>query len=635
MIGRYPDFDVLETADSWDDATRKVVLARLDQPGPLRFFTAPEEPCLRAFCDTVLAQDTEPRVPVAESVDSKLADGRLDGYQYADMPDDRDTWRLVLRALDETASDRYGKASFAAAEPDIREAIIGQFSQGRLDGGTWDASQRQARLVGLHAGDFVGLLLPPVGLERDRIRRSCLPTRIHAPRWCHRAGRGARTVRVSRRHRRRPGPCGRGRRDLMGDFWRGLLKGSVGPPDNDSRYLLDVHSRDLPGEKTMRRYRDEDEVDLVVVGAGAGGSVLAQRLARAGWRIVMLEAGPFWHPDQDWVSDEAGSHALYWTQKRILGGDDPIELGKNNSGRGVGGSMVHYAGYTPRFHPMRLRDVHPRRRRSGLAHRLRGHPSPLRAHRTRVAGGRTELALGLPTPLLLCPTPDFGSGRQTLARGPSGSASRCGSDRSESSTVRSATGRTASTAATACRAARSTRRPARMSPTCPMRWPTTWRYAPTAWLPASNSMKPAARAESSTTTRRRRERLQRAEAVAVAGYSIETPAPAAELGQRALPKRVGQQRRSGRTLCDGAGRQPVRRPVVRRSADVQSTAAGGLLRAILRNRRLPWLRARVLRPDCVAAADRMGRTCSCRRSLGCARCASTCATTTTGRLSAC
>jgi choline dehydrogenase-like flavoprotein len=51
------------------------------------------------------------------------------------------------------------------------------------------------------------------------------------------------------------------------------------------------------------------------------------------------------------VSDEAGSHKLYWTQKRIIGGSDPQELGKNNSGRGVGGSMVHYAGYTPRFHP--------------------------------------------------------------------------------------------------------------------------------------------------------------------------------------------------------------------------------------------------------------------------------------------
>ncbi|KZS75746.1 glucose-methanol-choline oxidoreductase [Mycobacterium kansasii] len=125
----------------------------------------------------------------------------------------------------------------------------------------------------------------------------------------------------------------------------------TGPRDNDSRFLLDVHSRDLPGESTMRRYSDDEEVDLLIVGAGAGGSVLAQRLARAGWRIVILEAGPFWHPDEDWVSDEAGSHELYWTQKRIIGGSDPIELGKNNSGRGVGGSMVHYAGYTPRFHP--------------------------------------------------------------------------------------------------------------------------------------------------------------------------------------------------------------------------------------------------------------------------------------------
>jgi Gluconate 2-dehydrogenase subunit 3 len=138
MIGRYPDFDVLDTVDSWDDATRKVVLARLERPGPLRFFTAEEEPCLRAFCDTVLAQDREPRVPVAESVDSKLADGRLDGYQYADMPDDRDTWRLVLRALDETASGRYGKASFADAEPPTREAIVEQFARGALDGGTWE-----------------------------------------------------------------------------------------------------------------------------------------------------------------------------------------------------------------------------------------------------------------------------------------------------------------------------------------------------------------------------------------------------------------------------------------------------------------------------------------------------------------
>jgi choline dehydrogenase-like flavoprotein len=135
---------------------------------------------------------------------------------------------------------------------------------------------------------------------------------------------------------------------------RRVLKGALGPPANDSRYLLDPYRRDLPGEDTMARYPDSEEVDLCVVGAGAGGSVLAQRLARQGWKVVVLEAGPFWHPDEDWVSDEAGSHQLYWTQKRIIGGADPIEMGKNNSGRGVGGSMVHYAGYCPRFHPSDL-----------------------------------------------------------------------------------------------------------------------------------------------------------------------------------------------------------------------------------------------------------------------------------------
>ncbi|MCZ2401971.1 GMC family oxidoreductase [Paenarthrobacter sp. Z7-10] len=101
----------------------------------------------------------------------------------------------------------------------------------------------------------------------------------------------------------------------------------------------------------MRRFDDDDEVDIVIIGCGAGGSTLLQRLARAGWRAVALDAGPFWDPLKDWVSDEAGSHHLYWTEPRVISGADPVPLGSNNSGRGVGGSMVHYAGYTPRFHP--------------------------------------------------------------------------------------------------------------------------------------------------------------------------------------------------------------------------------------------------------------------------------------------
>jgi choline dehydrogenase-like flavoprotein len=131
---------------------------------------------------------------------------------------------------------------------------------------------------------------------------------------------------------------------------RTLARGALRPPDNDSAFLLDVHRRAVPHER-MARYDDSYAVDLVIIGAGAGGGTLAQRLARRGWKVVVLEKGPFWDPDRDWVSDEAGSHRLYWTEERIIGGTDPVELGKNNSGHGVGGSMVHYAGYCPRFHP--------------------------------------------------------------------------------------------------------------------------------------------------------------------------------------------------------------------------------------------------------------------------------------------
>jgi choline dehydrogenase-like flavoprotein len=131
-----------------------------------------------------------------------------------------------------------------------------------------------------------------------------------------------------------------------------LIKGSLRMPrDNDSPFLLHPHRRGLQNLDRMARYRERESVDMAIVGAGAGGLVLAQRLARAGWRIVVLEKGPFWDPDRDWVSDEKGAGSLYWTDERIISGADPIEMGKNNSGVGVGGSMTHFAGYVPRLHP--------------------------------------------------------------------------------------------------------------------------------------------------------------------------------------------------------------------------------------------------------------------------------------------
>ena len=50
------------------------------------------------------------------------------------------------------------------------------------------------------------------------------------------------------------------------------------PEENDSPWLLDKHKRGLQNLDRMRRYGKEDAVDLVVVGAGAGGVTLADSI---------------------------------------------------------------------------------------------------------------------------------------------------------------------------------------------------------------------------------------------------------------------------------------------------------------------------------------------------------------------
>ena len=73
--------------------------------------------------------------------------------------------------------------------------------------------------------------------------------------------------------------------------------------------------RTLPSP--MRRFAETETVDYCIVGVGSAGGVLVQRLARAGFRVVASEAGPFWDTERDWVSDEKGSHGLYWNDLRI------------------------------------------------------------------------------------------------------------------------------------------------------------------------------------------------------------------------------------------------------------------------------------------------------------------------------
>ncbi len=107
----------------------------------------------------------------------------------------------------------------------------------------------------------------------------------------------------------------------------------------------------LNGESVPMRDRSREEVDVCVIGAGAAGGVVGAKLAEAGLSVVILEAGPHWSPVQDFTSDESDGRKLYWLDERITGGPDPIQLGENNSGRGVGGGTVHYSMIKMRLQP--------------------------------------------------------------------------------------------------------------------------------------------------------------------------------------------------------------------------------------------------------------------------------------------
>ena len=102
---------------------------------------------------------------------------------------------------------------------------------------------------------------------------------------------------------------------------------------------------------SMREYADDEAVDFAIVGTGAGGGTLACKLAEYGFSVVALDAGPYWRPLEDFASDEMHQSKLYWTDKRIVDGDNPLQLGANNSGKSVGGSTVHFAMVSLRFRP--------------------------------------------------------------------------------------------------------------------------------------------------------------------------------------------------------------------------------------------------------------------------------------------
>ena len=119
--GSFGDFDVLGQTRYWDETTQGVVLERLAPSADLAFFRGREIATARTLLDLLLGQDDEPKVPVLELVDTRLARGETDGWHYSEMPEDAEAWRSTLGWLDDDAG-----GDFVGRPTERQRALIQQ-----------------------------------------------------------------------------------------------------------------------------------------------------------------------------------------------------------------------------------------------------------------------------------------------------------------------------------------------------------------------------------------------------------------------------------------------------------------------------------------------------------------------------
>jgi len=105
-------------------------------------------------------------------------------------------------------------------------------------------------------------------------------------------------------------------------------------------------------------FKPSDEVDFVIVGSGAAGGVLAKELSTNGFRVVVLEQGPYLH-ENDFTHDEGKIFAQHLLTNHPE--TQPVTFRKSASdvakkqpavlyGNCVGGSSVHFTANYWRLH---------------------------------------------------------------------------------------------------------------------------------------------------------------------------------------------------------------------------------------------------------------------------------------------
>lgn len=139
MRARYPDADSLAQRGHWDDATREVVLDRVHNVPPFRYFNASQRATLEALCARIVPQDhraPDGSVPIAPWIDDRCERRVIDGVRFEGMPPNEVAWTWGLEGLDQSAEAAFGRR-FAELEGRQQDQVLRTISRGDPPGDAW------------------------------------------------------------------------------------------------------------------------------------------------------------------------------------------------------------------------------------------------------------------------------------------------------------------------------------------------------------------------------------------------------------------------------------------------------------------------------------------------------------------
>jgi gluconate 2-dehydrogenase alpha chain len=305
-------------------------------PDTLLSFTPYQARTATAVFERMFPADEDPGA--AEIGVTRYVDRALEGA-YEDRTSE---YRLGLEALDRNAEHIYG-APFVDCDPDQQDALIARLQAGDLS--NFHTPPQRAFFEMLRSRLQEGLFADPAyGGNRDKMGWKTL-------------GHPGVYLENSAEENLTGEPAMKGGEiQSMADLGFDPEGGAGGGPPEIEGFDPQAGAKPTRGE-----------ADVVLVGMGAMGGVVAPTLAEAGLDVVALEAGP-WRTTEDFLPDELG-HAYYcragmgrkfnaeMPRWRTSEDEDTREatfsLGRMMNS--VGGSVVHYGAWLRRYHPHHFR----------------------------------------------------------------------------------------------------------------------------------------------------------------------------------------------------------------------------------------------------------------------------------------